>query len=265
MVLLDHGGRDAREFDIFAPPADLAAVIEHLWIARRTEKPVSDWRVVPDTSPHVIAMVTARAHTREIRTVVVGARTCAACIDVSERVMTVGLRLRQGALPALTNTSAREFVDRSVSLGQVFSTRVLRDLELGPDAPAPVALQELIRLTRRLYRQGTVTTLPSDSAAVTSVAQLAWLLHTPTRSLRERVHREVGVSPKRMLRLLRLHTALRAARRPHRSWCEIAHATGFADHAHLSREMHALLGEPPSAWAARGSAVLFKTPPVSLR
>jgi hypothetical protein len=203
MVLLDHGGRDAREVAIVAPPADLAGAIEHLWVANGTDATASPWRVVPDASSHVIATVTARAHRRTLRVVVVGARSCAADIDVRNRILTVGLRLRHGALPFLTRASARELVDRSVPVDDVLATAVLRDLEFAPDAPAAVILDQLVR---------------------------------------------------------RLHAALRAARDERRSWCEIAHAAGYADQAHLTRDVRALLGEPPSAWAARGSAVSFKTP-----
>jgi AraC-like DNA-binding protein len=260
MVLLDHGGRDASEADIVAPPADLAGVIEHLWVAPQTDPLASSWRVVPDTSPHVIAIVTARAQTRAIRVVVVGARSCAADVDVGHRILTVGLRLRHGALPLLTGASAREFVDRSVAIDEVLATSVLRDLEFGPDAPAPLILQQLIQVARRTCGRRPESPTTFDSARSITVAALARQLETPTRSLRERAWREVGLSPKRMLRVRRLHAALRAARDQHRSWCDIACATGYADQAHLTREARALLGEPPSAWAARGSAVSFKTP-----
>jgi AraC-like DNA-binding protein len=265
MVLLDHGGRDAKELDIHAPPADLSGVIEHLWVQHRTDISASDWRVVPDTSPHLIAMVTASGHERAIRIVIVGARSCAADVDIRHRVLTVGLRLHEGTLPILTNASAREFVDRSIPIDEVFGAYVLRDLEFSPDAPAPLILQQLIRLARRTFRQRSVRTMLFDSAKAMTVAELACQLRTPTRSLRERTHREVGLSPKRMLRVFRLHAALRAARQHRLSWCQIAHAIGYADQAHLTRELRALLGEPPSAWSARGSAVLFKTPSIDVR
>jgi AraC-like DNA-binding protein len=260
MVLLDHGGRDPREVEIVAPPADLAGMLEHSWVAHRTDALASAWRVVPDSSPHLIAMVTARAQRRAIRVVVVGARSRAADIDVRDRILTVGLRLRHGALPILTKASAREFVDRAFPVEDVFATSVLRDLELGADAPASLILQQLIQLARRTCRRGAVSTPMFDSASAVRVADLACLLQTPTRSLRERAWREVGLSPKRMLRVRRLHAALHAARDRRHSWSEIAYTTGFADQAHLARELRALLGEPPSAWAARGSAVSFKTP-----
>ena len=186
MVLLDHGGRDDKEAEIIAPPSDLAGVIEHLWIAHGTDPLASAWRVVPDTSPHVIAMVTARAHRRTIRVVVVGARSCAADVDVTDRILTVGLRLRHGMLPLLTGASAREFVDRSVPVDAVLATSVLRDLEFGPDAPAPLILRQLLRLARRTYDRRTLPTTAFDSAQSMTVAALACQLETPTRSFRDR-------------------------------------------------------------------------------
>ena len=157
MVLLDHGGRDAREADIVAPPRDLAGLVEHLWVAHHTAPLASAWRVVPDTSPHLIAMVTARARTRAIRVVVVGARSCAADVDLRHRILTVGLRLRHGALPLLVGASAREFVDQSVPVEDVFAASVRQDLELGPDAPAAVILQQLAETARRTCGRLTVS------------------------------------------------------------------------------------------------------------
>ena len=258
MVLLDHGGRDAKEFDILPPPTDLSGLVQHVWVRHRMDVGVP-WRVVPDTSPHLIATVTARPQERTIRVVVVGARSCAADIDVRHRVLTVGLRLHAGALPILTKASAREFVDRTIPIELVFGTKILRDLELSPDAPPPLILQQLIRLARRAFGQRTARTMLFDSARVVTVAELACQLGTPTRSLRELTHREVGLSPKRMLRVLRLHAALHAARGPGRSWSDVAYVAGYADQPHLTRELRALLGETPSAWKARGSADSFKT------
>ena len=258
MVLLDQGGRAASEFDIVAPPADLSGVMEHLWVERRA-RGVSGWRVVPDASPHLIAAVTASGPTRVIRVQLVGARSCAATIDVTRRVFTVGVRFRPGAVPALVDASAREFVDRSVAIADVVNSDVLTELELGPDAPPSVIAHELIGLVRRACRRRPARTFLRDAVPTTlTVAELARQLREPTRSLRERAHREVGLSPKRMLRVLRLHAALHA-RRSGYSWSAVAHAAGYADQAHLTRELRALLGETPSTWQARGSAVSFKT------
>ena len=260
MVLLDQGGRQTTEVNILAPPADLSRLIEHVWVKRGTHTTSSDWRVVPDASPHMIAVVTA-GYSRAMSVRIVGARSRGMSIDATRRVLTVGLRFRPGALSAMVDASAEEFVDRSIAVDDVFHRDLLSGLELSADAPAPLIFQELIRLTRRACRRRTLRTIVPDPVSPwLKVGELARSLGEPTRSMRARAHREIGLSPKRMLRVLRLHSALHAARDRARSWSEVAHLTGYADQAHLTRELRALIGETPSTWQARGSAVLFKTP-----
>jgi AraC-like DNA-binding protein len=219
----------------------------------------TDWRVVADASPYLIATVTASAEARTMRVALVGARSRAAAVNTAGRVMTVGVRLRPGAVPILTGVSAREFVDRSVPVDCAFPARVVSNLELGHDAPISVVIHELIRIIRRATRSRAMHPILPDSWQAHTVSELAAWLRTPMRSLRERAHREVGLSPKRILRVMRLHTALHAARLPGASWSQVACGAGYADQAHFTRELRALLGETPSAWRARGSAVSFKT------
>jgi AraC-like DNA-binding protein len=216
--------------------------------------------VVPDAAPHIIATVTVFGATRTLKTMVVGARSTAATVDVANREWTICIRFAPGALSRLTDVSARELADRSLAVSDVFSSHTLTNLELGDDAPEPVVVRALLELTRRACRTRAAGSFSLDSlSAVQRVAALAVSLQTPARSLRERAYREVGLSPKRILRVLRLHRALIAARRPGSSWSGVACAAGYADQAHLTREMQALVGETPSAWRARGSAVSFKT------
>jgi hypothetical protein len=68
----------------------------------------------------------------------------------------------------------------------------------------------------------------------------------------------LSLSPKRTLRVLRLHAALHARRNGH-SWSEVRTTLWVRGSAHLARELRALLGETPSMWDARGSADSFKT------
>jgi len=258
MVLLDHGGRDLREVTLIGPPPDLEWLVEHIWI-QGSHGEIIDWRVVADTSPYLIASVTESRAGRRMQIALVGARTHAAVVDVTNRVLTVGVRLKTGVVPGLTGASAREFVDRGVPVTHVFSQATLSDLDLGHDAPCNVIVREIVRLMRRLPRHDVRPLIPTSHARIETVRGLAEWLSTAPRSLRDRVYRDAGISPKRMLRVLRLHTALRAAWGRQASWSEIAYRAGYADQAHLTREMRALLGETPSAWRARGSAVSFKT------
>jgi AraC-like DNA-binding protein len=258
MVLLDHGGRHPSEVTVIAPPHDLTGVAEHLWI-QGPHGAVKEWRVVADASPYLIASVTDCGGTRRLRVGLVGARTHAAAIDVTSRVLTVGVRFKAGVLPSITGEPAHAFVDRSVLIDDVFPRTILADLQLGSDAPPRVLAREIVRLLRRLRREDRNPVIPYMSRPATVRELAAWLEMAP-RSLHDHMRGEVGLGPKRLLRVLRLHAALRARWSGGLSWAAVAYATGFADQAHLTREVRALLGETPSAWASRGSAVSFKTP-----
>jgi AraC-like DNA-binding protein len=266
MVLLDNGGRRVGTVDVLAPAANLSRIVEHAWIDESRYPTAIDWRVVADVSPHLIATVTERAGTRAMRVALVGARATAATIDIGERVLTVGVRLRPGALPALTKLSAREFVDRSTSIDDVLAPDILEGLELGADAPPALIASELFRLMRRATERRTPPSLVSDtSPGWPRVATMAAQAGTSTRALLDRAYRHVGLSPRRMLRITRLHDALHAVRRGSRAWADIACEAGYADQPHLCRECRALLGETPSTWHARGSSDSFKTGSAAVR
>ncbi|SIS19191.1 helix-turn-helix domain-containing protein [Williamsia sterculiae] len=88
--------------------------------------------------------------------------------------------------------------------------------------------------------------------AVESVAQRVAL---SPRQLRTEFTREFGVTPKQAARLMRFEHALgritaavRAGRTP--SLAGVAADCGYADHAHLTREVGAFLGVTPTEWIA---------------
>jgi AraC-like DNA-binding protein len=92
-----------------------------------------------------------------------------------------------------------------------------------------------------------------------TVVALAAAIGLGKRSLYERSRESVGLATKRPLRIAHLHRALWLAdgRQP---WSAVAAAAGYADQAHLTRDMQALLGEGPTDWARRGRlADSFKT------
>lgn len=285
MVLLDNGGRARHEVWMAPPPADLRGLVEHIAVVPYRDQSC-DWRIVPDASPHLIGSIVECAegtegaeHTerrrggdggrdRELRVVLVGPRSHVAIIDLRGRVLTVAVRFRPGALAALVRDSAACFTDRSVAIGDVFPRAAIANLELAPDAPPSLLASEMIRLVRRAARYTHVGPTAEAIARMTRVHGITEAMGIPERTFRDRVQREIGLSPKPVLRIVRLHHALMLARRPGRTWAEIAHQAGYADQAHFTRECGALLGESPSAWSRRshgesrgggGSAVSFKT------
>jgi AraC-like DNA-binding protein len=262
MVLLDNGGRPRDEIRFVVPPDDLRGLVEDLSIQHHRNWP-ADWRVVPDVSPHLIATVAQSDGRGQLRVVLVGPRSHAAAVDLAGRTLTLCLRLRPGALPALVRDSAAQFTDRSVAIRDVFPAAVLEHLELAHDAPAPLIAAELFRFVRRAALQTSVGPTADAIASLSAVSARAAVhgitdtLAVPERTLRDRAQREIGLSPKPVLRILRLQRALMLARRADRPWADVAQLAGYADQAHLTRECQSLLGETPTSWRARGLSRRF--------
>lgn len=121
MVTLDQAGWLGSRVTVASPPPPIAAHVEHVFRLDFRDGGHADWRVLPDTSAHVLVHLTRRgAEGSLVRAAVVGARTSATDTDASERVWTVGVRLRPGALPALVGLQAQELTDRSATFQELW-------------------------------------------------------------------------------------------------------------------------------------------------
>ena len=84
------------------------------------------------------------------------------------------------------------------------------------------------------------------AAAGTPVAEMARRTGLSARQLHRRCLPLFGYGPRRLARVLRLGRALEAARQG-TSLAQVAANCGYADQAHLSREVRALAGMTPAA------------------
>jgi AraC-like DNA-binding protein len=83
------------------------------------------------------------------------------------------------------------------------------------------------------------------AAAGTPVAAMAERAGLSARQLHRRCLPLFGYGPRRLARVLRLGRALEAARKG-TPLAQVAAGCGYADQAHLSREMRALAGATPA-------------------
>lgn len=127
--------------------------------------------------------------------------------------------------------TARNWGSRFALLDRVLTRR------LGA-APRP-ARPEVVWAWDRLVRRG-------GREAVSSIAgEVGW----SRRHLSAQFDAELGLTPKVAGRVLRFEhsvTYLKAA--PAQRLAEVAHASGYADQAHMAREWRELAGCPPSVW-----------------
>ena len=260
MVTLDQAGSARAALSIIAPSAPLAGVVEHVWVEEQERVPAGGsraWRIVPDDAPHVLWHRYARHGIVRHRLLLVGARSVFADIDTSDRLATVGVRLRPGAVPALFGLPASDLTDRAVALDDVVG-RAAHDLaERLLESPPQLAARQLEdHLLHRLARGRAVSARATaltrlTAAGAVRVGTLADALGISSRTLRLVARAEIGLSARDAVRIRRLHRALHLGLASRRGWARAAADAGYVDQAHLTRECRALLGETPGAFAAR--------------
>jgi AraC-like DNA-binding protein len=120
-----------------------------------------------------------------------------------------------------------------------------------------VLVEDWLRRQRRPHRvrhAAVASALQAFSRAGTPrIAALARDCGVSERRLGQLFDREVGLSPKVWSRLVRFQACLSAMRDGIGSACELADRFGYADQAHMSREVRAFSGYAPSELMARPS------------
>jgi AraC-like DNA-binding protein len=264
MRLLDNGGwGSASTLMIDVPPA-LGDIAEHIWIDdwRIHRALPREYRIVADIAPHLIVNVFRGRSGPCATAIVVGARTRHLDVDATRRILTVGVRLRPGALPPIGVRHAVRLTNGALALAAVSarSTTSLRRLARAGEATA--IADELCAHLRAMRRTTTdtraVALLDAPYDTPRTVHRLGRSLGLGERGARSWARRTLGMSIRRFQSIRRLHDALLVhARAPELTWSQIAALASYADQSHLIRECNALLGETPARFSAR--AVSYKT------
>lgn len=179
----------------------------------------------------------------------------------------VGAMLRPGALRALFGVDAADLADRHTDLRDVcgpWAAELEERLQLAPTAAARLSVLEGM-LARRLapappphpaVRQA-LSRLRSGEA-VTPVVERTGFSHRHFVAL---FRREVGLTPKVWARVQRMRRALElAGAHADAGWAEVAMRAGYADQAHLHRELVAIGGLTPGAWRAASPRAAHHVP-----
>ncbi|MFC4493162.1 helix-turn-helix domain-containing protein [Streptomyces ovatisporus] len=165
-----------------------------------------------------------------------------------------GLRFAPGTGPAVFGLPAYEVRDQRVPLGAVWPESAVRVLEERiASAAEPGRALEILAGERlgdeALKRSRTARPLNRSVVELLAhgrgVAEVARTVGLSERQLHRRCRDAFGYGPKTLTRVLRMQRALGMAGRTG-SLAEVAVASGYADQAHLSREVRALAGVPPA-------------------
>jgi AraC-like DNA-binding protein len=218
------------------PPPDLTHLVRCLWLRTAGEDAAL---VLPDGCVDVIV--------RDGRALVAGPDTRPVPAALRAGEVVTGVRFVPGAAAAALGVAADELRDRRVALEDLWGRAGREAGERAGDDPFELvaalraALARAAPDPRVLGAAGTLQLTPG-----TPVPALAEAVGLGERHLRRRFAAAVGYGPKTFARVIRFRRALalvRAGEAP----AAAAFAAGYADQAHMTREMCALAGRAPAA------------------
>jgi AraC-like DNA-binding protein len=237
------------------PPDVLATHVRALWsesVGARPDDPGA--LVLPDGCIDIVWF-------RGSPPMVVGPQTVPIVTSAQEGALIVGIRFSTGAASSALGLPVQELRDVAVPLCDLWcpaSLERLRRVEESASAEERLAAMQAMLLDRL---QGGA---PPDDLAVHAVRWLARhpndrldmlhdLIALGERQLRRRFEAAVGYGPKTFQRIVRFRRWLRLAQGTppeQRVLADLAATAGYADQAHLTREVARLAGQPPVALLA---------------
>ncbi len=182
--------------------------------------------------------------------IVAGPDTTAHLSETASGATFSALRFAPGMAPAVLGVPAHELRDRRVALDRLWPAaevrRITERIDQAPDRPA--ALEELAirRLDQGEPPAPAVAEIVRRLTAGRPVAATAEVVGLSERQLHRRCQTAFGYGPKTLVRILRMNRALALARGG-TPFALVAAVAGYADQAHLSREVKALAGVPLGA------------------
>lgn len=225
-------------------PAPLRDLAECMWVTEGAGRA----RILPDGCMDLIDLDGAL--------MIAGPDTCAVLSEQRSPVAT-GIRFRPGALPRLLGVPASALHGQRVALESV------RPEAAGGSLMAACACLMRRETTRETAPWTTVqlqhiTTRFASGASVRSVAdETGW----SARNLQRQSAAVYGYGPATLRRILRFRRAVRFLR-DGRTVADAAHMAGYADQAHLSRQVLDLAGVPAGQLAS-GANRSTEVPPGS--
>ena len=231
------------------PVPSLRPYVTSVWIQRvPTDAPPYPHRTTPNASAEVVCPLGGVP-------ALVGPRSGPAEQVVAPGTVTVGIRLRPGALAAVFRVPACELVDLTVPLDDLCG---IRGAATGEAIAGAVSAGEAAAALETAVVSWATDSVPDPVVAeavrrlqrgqVHDVAALAASIGMSRRQLRRRAEAAAGFPPKPLHRMLRLQRFLALTRRhdaAHAGLAVLAAQAGFADQSHLSRECLRLTGRSP--------------------
>lgn len=229
-------------------------------------------RVLPDGAVRlVLDLATPPSATGEApNALIIGASSSAAMVQLQGQMHGLSITLLPGATMALFGLPAGELAGTAVSLHELLKDDAAplgERLATAAGAEARVEVLWSVLLQRLPRRPSTASAQVAKAIGVITatgdrvrLSDVADTIGVGERRLQQLFHTHVGLSPRGMGRLSRLHHLLRALRRrPADGWAALAVDAGFYDQSHLVNEFQSLCGVTPTEFISRTVSGSSKT------
>ena len=236
----------ARGYRQAPPPAVLAPFVSAVWT--NTIHPDDPQLVVPDGSADLVWL---GDHGRASGVIVAGPDTGPRSVPVARPTTYAGLRFRPGVASVLLGVPLHAVADANVPLGELWAAAAARELAERAAAGRPELVLADAVADRLARLDGADADAGVRGAALAralraedgpgAVARVAASLGVSERQLHRRSRALFGYGPKTLQRVLRFQDALRLARRQV-GLARAAAEAGYADQAHMAREVRTLTG-----------------------
>jgi AraC-like DNA-binding protein len=243
------------QLERIAPSPTLERVIERHWVVRwdlRGREPFRQ-EVMPHPSINLVV------ESSQSRTWGVPTRRDSRLLEATG--WAVGTKFQPGAFTACTRIDASRLTDSHLSVPAAFG----RSLDQHSHEPQSIiaAVENLLVRYAAIHDPaldlvaqviGSMRRLPPNAR----VEDIADINHIAPRTLQRLFRRYVGVSPKWVLKRLRIHQAVEqiSSHPPTEGWTELALELGYYDHAHFIRDFRLIVGRSPTQYGEE--AELFR-------
>ncbi|MCJ0907459.1 AraC family transcriptional regulator [Rhodococcus sp. ARC_M6] len=212
-----------------------------LWKSTSSHKSASDpKRIIPDLCADFIVDSTGKSW-------LVGPATTADLVTITPGATLWGIRINPPALRSILGTEAEDVRDSKISFADVLSSKQSRLLtEALRTERVDARMLEVLWPNAHLDAHAVSGYKALTAAPSTSIREITADLGISERHFRRTISTSVGLSPKMIQKVQRMQNVLTLGRRENTSLATLAAHSGYADQAHLSRDVQALTGITPT-------------------
>jgi AraC-like DNA-binding protein len=250
------------QYRTYRPGPPLADFVEYLWALHDAPAHATE-RIVPSGTLELVVNLNEdslriydpmnQGWRRYSGAVVSGAYRRFFVIDARDHASIVGAHFRPGGAWAFLGVPPGELADRHIDLAMLWGRSAL---ELRERLCAAATSAERFALLERVLRSRMLDCRPGHPAvpialeqlsrARVTVGEVAAVVQLSRRRFIEVFTTEVGMTPKRLSRILRFQRATRLARRVDTpDWARLARACGYFDQSHLINDIGEFTGTSP--------------------